>query len=335
MIKLNIQKSPIPLIWLDSSIIIHMAKSKTGKIDDELKEKVDYIYDTIHLLVRKRKLLCPSAEQEEEFDRNSTTDNECRKIQTSLSLRLSPYHRIEIEDYLIRIYMKSYIEKTETINLSYLDIFNGDPIKKIDDQLQKEFIVDVSFRKPKSFVDDIRKSKQSTQISNENARCHNIVNGITFEEELKKQFDGTHDGFIEKIRRYNDKVKKQDYIDDAEQAGFNWIISLIEWWDSCGGKPSGPKGLFQFLRSEYHDQIPSIEIMCNLFAKILTGSAPVKPSDSMDIQQLSCVVPFYNMLITDKTMRHYVESLKFDEKYGTKVFALNDFEDIKKFLTNL
>ena len=47
-IKINIKKSPIPLIWIDTSIIIFMAKVKIGeKIESKLKAKIQYLFDSI------------------------------------------------------------------------------------------------------------------------------------------------------------------------------------------------------------------------------------------------------------------------------------------------
>ncbi len=336
MLKLNIEKSPIPLIWLDSSIIIHMAKSKAGeKIDEELKERVDYLYDTIRKFTRERKLLCPCAEQEEEFELGGRLEKECRDVQTALSLGISTNHRVEIEDYLIRVCMKAYIEKTEVMNLNYKDIFRKNPIKEMDDRLKETFIVNVHFPKSNTFIEDIKKSKKVALIYYEKARCQNISDGITFEEELKREFNGTHDGFIEKIRRFNEKVKNQELINYNEFLGINSIVDYIKWWDSYRGEPQGFEGLFQFLLSDYHNQVPSIIIMCNLFAKILTETTPVKPGDSMDIQQLSSILPFFDVIITDKTMKYHIETLGFHTKYRTQIFALKNFDEIKAFFENL
>lgn len=334
--KIDIEKSPIPLIWLDSSIIIHMAKSKVGeKIDEQLKKRVNYLYDTIGEVTRRKKLLCPRAEQEEEFELGERLDDECRKIQTDLSLGISTNHRIEIEDDLIRVFMKAYIQNGEIINLSYKDIFSRNPIKELDDRLKDKFIVSVHLPKSKNSIEDIKKSKKIALSNYENARCQNISDGITFEGQLKREFSGTHDGFIKKIRRFNEKVKNQEHVDYSEFLGINSIINYINWWDSYNGKPRGSEGLFQFLLSDYHNQVPSIEIMCNLFAKILTGTTPVRPSDSMDIQQLSCALPFFDIIITDKTMKDHIETLGFHEKYNTQIFALKNFDEIKQIFENL
>lgn len=336
MLQINIEKSPMPLIWLDSSIIIHMTKAKVGeKIDVELKKRVGYLYNTIRKFTREKKLLCPLAEQEEEVELGDRLEDECRKILIDLSLGIVTKCGIEIEDYLISIFMKAYIENSDTINLSYKDIFRRDPIRELDERLKDQFIVNVHIPKTKDFLEDIKKSKVSSHTDYERLRCQNISNGVNFEEQLKIEFRGTHDGLIEKIRRFNEKIKNKKQIDCSEFLGVDGIVSYGNCWDSFKGEPPGLNGLFQFLLSDYHNRVPRIEIMCNLFAKILTGTTPVKSGDSMDIQQLSCILPYFDMIITDKTMKYYIETLEFQKKYNTKVFALKNFDEIRKYFKNL
>ena len=86
-IKINIEKSPIPLVWLDTSIIIKIAKLKSGeRIDNLEKNRMQYLYNVIKTKTKKKKLLCPSADQNEEIEIGGRLEKECIEIQTELSL---------------------------------------------------------------------------------------------------------------------------------------------------------------------------------------------------------------------------------------------------------
>lgn len=329
-IKIYIEKSPIPLVWVDTSIIIFLAKLKVGeKLDDQLKEKIQFLYDSIIEGRRKKKLLCPRADQAEEFETGERLENECKKIQADLSLNIAMKHRFSVEDFCVKTFMKAYIEDTKEINLSYRNLFHEDPLEELDEKSKQKFIVRVEFPTPKNIINDIKQSKKNAFTDYENLRKQNISDGITFEEQLTREYKGTHDGLIEKIRRFNAKIKNNEPIEYSEVLGIDNILYYLQLWERYNGQPQGPQGLFEFFLSDYHFQIPKINIECNLFAKLLTGTAPIKSGDSMDIQQLSIILPFFNLVITDKTRKSDIESLDCHNKYNVRVLALKNFEEIK------
>jgi len=67
-VEVKMIKSPIPIIWLDTSIIFKMTqwKCKLGKLDDSSGQQIPKLYDQIYNCVRSGKVICPLAEQEAE-----------------------------------------------------------------------------------------------------------------------------------------------------------------------------------------------------------------------------------------------------------------------------
>lgn len=333
-IKINIEKSPIPLVWLDTSIIIKMAKLKSGeRIDNLEKDRMQYLYNVIKTKTKKKKLLCPSADQSEEIEIGGRLEKECIEIQTELSLGIKIQHRQGIEDFLIAEFMKNYIDKIKEISLSYESLFYENPIRELEKALNKPFIINVHSSIPE-IVNKRKKAKIDLHRELEDLRKQKVIADITFEQEREKEFKGIIEGHLKLIRKFEVKLINNT-IDVWDFLGAIGILYYKRLWNDYKGQPSGFQGLTQFFLSDYFKQIPLEEIICNLYAKLMTSTTPIKSGDSMDIEQIATVLPFFDFIITDKTMKYYIESLNYHKKYNVKVLALKNFEEIESFFERL
>lgn len=335
-LKINIDKSLIPLIWVDTSIIINLAKIRAGKtINALLKKRMQYLYDIIRKATRNKQAICPRADQELEYQLGKKYKEECRCVQTDLSMGIRMKRGIEVEDFYMKLFMKAYIESASEINISYKDIFFSDPVEELNIKLNRGYFVDVELSPKKKTIDKQRQSKKESRRSLETLRRQNIANNITFQQGLAKEYRGTHDGYIEKLGIFYSRLKNRELIEDEEFLGMDAFLDYLDFWKTHNGKPPGFQGVCNFFLSDYQMQIPRIDIHCNLFAKILTSTTPIKSGDSMDLHQLSVVLPFFDLVITDRIMKYNIESLGYHKKYKTRVLALKDFDEIQKFLENL
>jgi len=334
-IGLNIDKSPIPLIWIDTSIVIKMAKLKVEeKIDKLEKERAQYLYDAIKRKTNNKQLLCPEADQKEEYDVGERLEEECRRIQTELSLGILMKHRQSIEDLFIDKFMRAYINKEMEINISYKDLFYRDPLEELEEKISKKFVISVDMFPPKALITRRKKTKKSLQRNLEALRKRNITTGITFEQQLETEFRGTLDGYLLLLEKFLSRLEKGQVL-FWDFLGTTNILLYEKLWNNYGGQPPGLKGVSQFFLSDYFKQIPKIEIVCHLYAKILTGAVPIKSGDAMDIKQISTILPFFNFIITDKYMKHVIETLGYHKKYSTDILALKNFNEIKLFFEKL
>lgn len=335
-IKIIIEKSSIPLIWIDTSIIIKMAKLKLKeKISEEEKGRIRYLYDIIGNEVNKKKLLCPGADQQEEIEIGGRLENECREIQTQLSLGIKMQHRQGIEDFLIAKFMKAYIDKVREINLCYKNLFHGDPIKELEEALSRPFIISVHLPTAPGVLNRSKKSKIDLPVELEKLRKEKIAAGITFEQEREVEFKGLLEASLELKRRLIEKLINNEPIDVWDFLGAEVMLNYERLWEIYKGQPPGLQGLVQFFLSDYFKQIPQVEIICSLYAKILTSTTPIKPGDSMDIKQIATILPVFDLVITDKSMENHIKSLNYHKKYNTTVLALRDFKEIKSFFEKL
>ena len=83
-----------------------------------------------------------------------------------------------------------------------------------------------------------------------------------------------------------------------------------------------------FLGSQYFFSVPYEEICSKIGAKLLTNNANIKLTDYQDINSIAAILPYASLMITDKAMRGNIEQLKLNKKYDTKVFSLNNYNQI-------
>jgi hypothetical protein len=85
--SIKINKSPIPILWIDTSIIFNMTLLRLGrKLDSVQKMRIEHLYQAIKKATREGKLICPLADQDEEI---WIERKECLKTIHEFSLGIS------------------------------------------------------------------------------------------------------------------------------------------------------------------------------------------------------------------------------------------------------
>lgn len=92
--------------------------------------------------------------------------------------------------------------------------------------------------------------------------------------------------------------------------------------DFTGAEDNGLR-IGEFLRSEQMAQTPFIDIHSSLVAGMITDTSgrKVQGSDLEDVLAISTVLPYCDILATDRYMKHLVCTLRLDDQYKAKVFS--------------
>jgi len=334
-IKVNVEKSPIPLVWLDSSILLKITKTQLEEITNDVdKERYQYLNDSIKDKTKEKKLICPSADQLEEVQIGGRLEEEFQRVQSSLSLGIKINHRQGIEEFLIAKFMKAYIDSENEIQLSYKDIFDEDPIKELENALKLPFIMVIQNTKLKELLEKEKEIKKALPERWEQLRLEKVKAGVTFEEEREKEFKSYFGTLLMLKNKSSDNIHKGNFniLDLANATNFWYYLTC---WDYYGGKPPGLAGLSKFFSSDYFKQVPPIEIACNIRAKLATQKNPIKSGDYMDIEQISTVLPFFDLVVTDKSMKHCLNLFRYHKKFNCIILSIKDFDKIKSYLSSL
>lgn len=328
--KIKINKCPIPIIWLDTSIIIKMAMWKLNYSLNQIdKKRVSELYHLIYNLVRKEKLICPFGDQKEEIWYEEKT---CREVATYLSLGIKFKHRGGIQDFQTQRFMKAFIDNINEVELPYEDAFYKNPIQKI--KKKSPYIIMTNVGRYES-IDEIKRKQNEIQKLLEKLRINVKKRNESFEERLNLEYRGCLDGILQLGINFCNKINNRIQPTLEDFMGAQFLGLPLAWWKRYGGNPPGLEGVIKFYLSETFKEIPIIEIKCKLYAKILTKNSPIESGDPMDVEMLSAVIPYTDIVITDKKMKNQVISLGLDKKYNTQVLALNDYNILIDFLEKL
>jgi len=325
----------IPTIWLDTNIIIDIARAKENFPQEEIvRKRALKIYDTIYRLVRKGKIICVEGEQRDEYGNRSFLTKECDNILTELTLGLKLGNVLTTKQFQIQKMMKVYLKKQKEFKLCEEDIFECDPVENFNRSKNTKFIIAVRASISDKQRDENIKSRDSISESFEKIRTNNIKNNKTYSQQLKDEYAGNIKVIIDFLKQMFIKAKEGTLtIDDIS---LQRKSDPLQWWKLETNKEFDIDGLEKFYLSEEFKNIPHIEILSKMYAQLLTDKMrKIKVSDEMDIAQISVLLPYCDYLITDAELNDRIKQFKFGEKYNVKTFSLKCFEQLIDELNKL
>ncbi len=331
-IEVKIEKCPIPIVWLDTSIITNLSicKSNPDKLQKVTHDRLSRIYELIYTYGRAGKIICPLAEQEQEVwigrDDWLNTINE-------LSLGIECICLKEIEDNQIHKAMKAYVEDKKVIELNYSDVFYEDPVDELKEALSQPFYVTLNY--DIIFGAEYHRNKNPKLLNELNLkRENNVKNRVTFDQQLRSEIMGDINSLIKMAQDFfTGKTKEEDNF-NAFWGAVN-LSGILNYWNSLDSKKHGIKGLLSFYKSEYYSSLPFPDLTCSLFAKIMTDPQPIRSGDPMDIKHISTLMPFSDLFITDNAWSKFLNKKKYDQKYRTDICYIGDMGEIEQFFQKL
>jgi hypothetical protein len=139
--KVICEKPALPTLWLDTSVIIKLTKIARSEALQRVEvERLTRLRALIEELTSAEKLLCPQADQEEEYVAQRL-DKEVHGDFLVLSLGIRLRHRQGVFDYQVQVAMKAYVQKAQEINLPADMFFHGDPADQLQRARERSFVI--------------------------------------------------------------------------------------------------------------------------------------------------------------------------------------------------
>ena len=179
----QIEKCPLPIIWLDTYVMIKIIRflNNPEKLTASDTAQISLLYQYLIKGSAEGKIIVPFAEQGFEIAENKKDD--WFKILKKITLDIMTKGKFDIENNHIREGMKGYLNSENNIELSYLSLFEQDPVDEIRETLSREFIIFPSFN-PYITEPDVRSSDISSDLLNQE-RTENLRNNVQIETQLK------------------------------------------------------------------------------------------------------------------------------------------------------
>lgn len=316
--EILINKSPIPIIWLDTSIIIDMTLWKLGKpIEPKQKDRVSFLYNTIYALTRKKKIICPQADQKEEIWKGRP---ECLQSMLELSLGIRALYSESIKYNQAALFMDAFINGKDVVQIKYQDFFESDPIEQLSSTSKYIVSVDLGLIEDPELIKK-RNIDQTNRL--EKLRKKIVSEGILYEEQLEKEYQAE----LDTVSMISKKpLENLNHID---------FMSVNDYWIYWNNQNSSFSEFLTFFSSPFYRIIPKINIDCQISAKILTGNDPFKTGHKMDIVHSSSAIPYVDIFITDRQMKKIICDLKIDNMYNTKILNIAELNQIENYFNEL
>lgn len=332
MVRIEIEKSPVPIVWLDTSVITKMTmyRTKPEKLEEAQKKPIARLYELVRSGSRNGKIICPLADQEMEIwiGREEWLDTihdlglgiECAAEQT-------------IQDKQMSAAIRSYVSGSDKVCLGYLDAFLDDPVEELKRNLGKPFFITVN--RGVLFGADYQRSKNQTTLALLNkAREDNVRNRVPLEKQIEVEKVGELQMLIAQAAKFEKGIGQHSPDEDSIWSYLR-LQRVISNWVSLGGMPADLIGYIKFYNSEYNAKCPYNELRTMLYAKIMVDPQPIRSGDAMDIQHISTMMPYADLFITDKAWSTFLNRSGISERYRTKVGYIGDTDMISEFLEPL
>lgn len=322
--RYTVRKPGIPSLWLDTSVLLKLAKVRRGERlsgSDELR--VRRLDELATNAVRAGKLVCVESHQRDEFA-GGRLESETLDAHRSLSLTIRLRSMAAVQDAQLVAAMRAYLSGAPVTELGIDVFFDEDPLVTLKRIESQGWFLSVDLAVPAQFRELREAAKQRVWVDHEALRQRLVAQGVTYEEQLAQEYKGYLQGILGLLEDAAgaDASKKLGPL-AASTMAFEHILSLIRTWESLGGRRDD---ISAFMDSEHHAAIPIRRVESQLLACMVTGNDRVKPSDSDDVSHLAMAIPISHFVVADVAMERRVKALGIDQEWGTEVYSLRSID---------
>ncbi|MCY9664216.1 hypothetical protein M5X11_04390 [Paenibacillus alginolyticus] len=318
MKKIKIEKSPIPIIWLDTLAIIEIYKTKIGKSSDN---RVQKLYDLIKMKVVERKLICPLGDHEEEIEEDLKD-----VINNILGLTLGIRFKANEDIQQTQVFKAIKLYETNEIPiLTYKDAIYKDPLEEI--KTTSPFIISVVVN---STSEEISRRKHTKKLNLDELQSakENYYIDKDFHKQLEDELMGHYSAtrYVYETLMYKSRNKVP--FTEREFNQINNMLALpLTYWKRY--KSNGLTGYLEFLKSVEYKNLPFVDINARMTADLFISKRKLIDSgDPTDISNISTLLPFCNYVLTDKDQMNRIKRLNIDKKYDTYVYSMSNIDEL-------
>ena len=321
--KINIEKNKIPVIYLDSCLLIELSKYEKGVCTNEHIQSIGRLYDVLISLMQENRILCPLGNQMCEMGmsqkRKPARDFVYRFTNAEM---LEPF---EIQNIQFDLGCTAFINNEHTLDFHAEDVFES---TCFDHNNSLKINVTTVYSKEK--IESLRQSKYNLMQKLNVAKQEN-GSAFDFSSRLKLELEADFQVFMHIIEHYDDSLESYSLNLDTlnkiyRRVGINIIGASIE------ERVNSVNVHNNFLLSSYHHKLPYVWISSVLFANLMCRPGKIIRGDYLDISWASAYLPFVDYAITDKKFCSLLNQCGLLDLYKTKV---HDFNSIDKLLEEL
>lgn len=327
-VDISVERPAVPLLWLDTSIIIALARSERGGrgADQRVVELVD-------LLDAKRqagKLLGVESDQSREVEGHpgaSSVRQRLRRLSYNVRIR----NRLELDRFQAGEAMRAYLAGANQFRLSLRVFFRDDPDAQVRSANQQGWFLIVGTDMDPEIVSRAKQVKERTREDLERMRERNLTAGRSYEEQLVYERSGFLDSQREILARLARESSSPN--PDLLTLAAGWPLQrYLRMWLALGGEAEKFEAFFA---SDHFRGLPCNDIPARLYAQLLTIDREVESGDAMDIEHMAAALPIASWVLTDRSLVRRVRELGLDSDWGCSVHSLRSIGELTEQLEAL
>lgn len=322
----KITKYEKPIVWLDTNFVSTMAlnsDTRSARLLDFFKEK------------RGEYFVVKGDDTELRLGGDRIKKYSSILSQLSCGSSFLPYEIIE--QFQFQKVARAVMNGEESIELLTNDYLNGDPVKQEKRAQKIGFVVGVKFNVP-SLNEMTQNDKERIYQRLVTNRPHRYIS-----EQRELEAGTPAKIFRLLLRAMTEKANVtprptlEKLIDESEDeegnyfgSHFGFVSDRVQWWRDAGGNRDlllAIKETYDFVEGEKFKKMPFNEVNNILWSDIYAGKDNLKKSDYWDVKHISALLPFCHIIFTEKRMRERLRQYKLDQKYGTRVYSMNNLDD--------
>jgi hypothetical protein len=326
--KVTSEKPSVPTLWLDTSAAIKLTKVARGEALEAIEvERLTHLRELVQELGEKGKLLCPEADQDEEYIAERL-DKEVHGDFMVLSLGIGLRHRQGIFDYQVELGMKAYVQLADRIKVPVDAYFHSDPVGELEAARKRSIVIGANLFKDAEVLARREFAKVEVHRMWEGLRQEFVAKKRTYEQQLQEEQCGYAYALVQKVQEFEQKISCGVAPDFWEFMGVEGFLMFKIYWRELGGKPPGLEGVHKYFCSSYFNNLPVPRIHTQLAADLLTGNQPILPGDMMDVELLSVAIPVSHFVLTDRKMSDRIKRRGIDTDWGSEVYSMSDIDGL-------
>lgn len=308
------------LVFLDTNFLNGIVDNLSKK-GSEKNSKIEKFYTILQQKVSEGKIICPFLHQRSEYystDKREITDDVLVRLSKGYQIRsyITPIKQMERA-------VEHYLNKSEQIDFAWEDI-----LCEQDSSLERNpyginVVVLWKYDKPEDH--HAKKEKLTDHMARRKIFLSKMVG--TYEEKFKQVYKeeiSARKTLL--IHTMSDSLKRFGLIPEYQYMTPAYLrIHPFYVWKAKTGNINIE--LFKdFVESDWF-VIPMDEISSKLVTKKLIDNSNVKSTDAVDIEALSILLPYTDIVLADKEMAINLRQLKLDTKFSSIVYHFGDIDE--------
>lgn len=322
--EIILEKSKIPVVYLDTCIMLDLLKHKDGIYKNEYTKEIGELYDLLLELMCQKRILCPLGNQMVEMGVSTKRVKERDFLYSFTNAYFqNPYI---LEQSQLDQGFQAFINEEEIISFDFTLVLEKDV------NINSQFKVNVATIYKKDKIDKLKQVKQDTVAMLNEVKEQNRV-AANLEDQLERELKADFEVFVYILEHANDSVEAFSLFLDS-------IIKILRR-NNCEANVYNPECVYavdrhnHFLLSNYHHKLPYVWIQSVLWAHRMQRSNKIKRGDNLDTVWAASYLPFVDYAVTDNEFCTLLQGTGLAQQYGVQVYSMrtiNDFiRELKSF----